>query len=133
MKRLLLVLGAALLTFAVAGIASARGPQTSSRSAPRRLSRSASESQHPSQDRNRPPRARYGEGAAGLFVSPACDGAPARRTSLGLFQTPEQGNESTKVVAKWITDENFNTAIPNAPKIDHFSPRDVSYAHFTDD
>ncbi|MDP9222510.1 MAG: hypothetical protein M3P18_01375 [Actinomycetota bacterium] len=38
-------------------------------------------------------------------------------SSLGLFETPEQGEESTKVVAKWITDENFNTVIPNAPKI----------------
>ena len=35
----------------------------------------------------------------------------------GLFETSEQGDESTKVVAKWITDENLNTAIPNAPKI----------------
>ena len=38
-------------------------------------------------------------------------------SSLGLFETPEQGDESTKVVAKWITDENFTTAIPHAPKI----------------
>jgi len=38
-------------------------------------------------------------------------------SSLGLFETSEQGDESTKVVSKWITDENFNTAIPNAPKI----------------
>ena len=38
-------------------------------------------------------------------------------SSLGLFETPEQGDESTKVVSKWITDENLNTAIPNAPKI----------------
>ena len=38
-------------------------------------------------------------------------------SSLGLFATPEQGDESTKVVAKWITDENFSKAIPNAPKI----------------
>ena len=38
-------------------------------------------------------------------------------SSLGLFQTSEQAGESTKVAAKWITDENFNTAIPNPPKI----------------
>jgi hypothetical protein len=38
-------------------------------------------------------------------------------SSLGLFETSEQSDESTKVVAKWITDESFNTAIPNAPKI----------------
>ena len=38
-------------------------------------------------------------------------------SSLGLFETSEQAGESTKVVSKWITDENFNSAIPNAPKI----------------
>ena len=38
-------------------------------------------------------------------------------SSLGLFETSEQADESTKLVAKWITDENFATAIPNAPKI----------------
>jgi hypothetical protein len=38
-------------------------------------------------------------------------------SSLGLFDTSEQAGESTKVVSKWITDENFNSAIPNAPKI----------------
>jgi len=38
-------------------------------------------------------------------------------SSLGLFETPEQADESTKVVTNWIGDENFNTAIPNAPKI----------------
>jgi hypothetical protein len=38
-------------------------------------------------------------------------------SSIGLFETSQQADESTKVVAKWITDENFATAIPNAPKI----------------
>ena len=38
-------------------------------------------------------------------------------SSLGLFETSEQAGESTKIVSKWITDENFATAIPNAPKI----------------
>jgi hypothetical protein len=38
-------------------------------------------------------------------------------SSLNLFETFEQANESTKVVAKWITDENLTSAIPNAPKI----------------
>ena len=45
--------------------------------------------------------------------------SPSPRASRpGLwFETFEQAGESTKVVAKWITDENFSTAIPNAPKI----------------
>jgi hypothetical protein len=38
-------------------------------------------------------------------------------SSLGLFETPEQSEESTKVVATWIRDEKFETMIPNEPKI----------------
>ncbi len=38
-------------------------------------------------------------------------------TSLGLFETPEQGKESTKIVATWIRDEKLDTIIPNEPKI----------------
>ena len=38
-------------------------------------------------------------------------------TSLGLFETPEQGKESTNVVATWIRDEKLDTLIPNEPKI----------------
>ena len=38
-------------------------------------------------------------------------------SSLGLFETPEQSEESTKVVATWIQDEKFNTVLPTAPKI----------------
>jgi hypothetical protein len=38
-------------------------------------------------------------------------------SSLGLFETFEQGEESAKVVTAWIHDENFDTTLPNAPKI----------------
>ena len=38
-------------------------------------------------------------------------------SSISLFETLEQAEESTKLVAEWITDENLETAIPNAPKI----------------
>ena len=38
-------------------------------------------------------------------------------SSLGLFETSEQADASTTLVSRWITDENFNTVIPNAPKI----------------
>ena len=38
-------------------------------------------------------------------------------SSLGLFATPEQGKESTNVVATWIRDEKFDTLFPNEPKI----------------
>jgi hypothetical protein len=38
-------------------------------------------------------------------------------SSLNLFETPEQGKESTKIVATWIRDEKLETLIPNEPKI----------------
>ena len=38
-------------------------------------------------------------------------------SSLSLFETPEQGKESTNVVATWIRDEKLETLIPNEPKI----------------
>jgi hypothetical protein len=53
-------------------------------------------------------------GFAGYYL---IEGGNGVLSSLGLFETPEQADESTKVVAKWITDEHFDKAIPNAPKI----------------
>ena len=53
-------------------------------------------------------------GFAGYFLVEAGNGV---FTSLGLFETPEQGMESTKVVATWIRDEKLDTIIPNEPKI----------------
>ena len=38
-------------------------------------------------------------------------------TSLGLFETPEQGKESSKFVATWIRDAKLDSIIPNEPKI----------------
>jgi hypothetical protein len=38
-------------------------------------------------------------------------------SSLSLFETPEQCEESTKIVASWIRDEKLETMIPNEPKI----------------
>ena len=38
-------------------------------------------------------------------------------TSLGLFETPEQGMESTKLVTTWIREEKIDTILPNEPKI----------------
>jgi hypothetical protein len=37
--------------------------------------------------------------------------------SLGLFETSEQGKESTSLVAAWIGEEKLETPIPNEPKI----------------
>jgi hypothetical protein len=38
-------------------------------------------------------------------------------TSLGHFETPEQGMESTKLVAAWIREEKLETILPNEPTI----------------
>jgi hypothetical protein len=53
-------------------------------------------------------------GFAGYYLIEAGNGV---LSSLNLFETADQADESTKIVAKWITDENFTSAIPNAPKI----------------
>jgi hypothetical protein len=60
------------------------------------------------------PQLRKLPGFAGYYLIEAGNGV---LSSLGVFETSEQGDESTKIVAKWLTDENFSTAIPNAPKI----------------
>lgn len=38
-------------------------------------------------------------------------------TSLGLFETREQGEASTKLVSKWIRDEKLDRLMPNEPKV----------------
>ena len=53
-------------------------------------------------------------GFAGYYLIEAGNGV---LSSLNLFETADQADESTKIVAKWIADENFTSAIPNAPKI----------------
>jgi hypothetical protein len=53
-------------------------------------------------------------GFKGYFLIEAGNGV---FSSLGLFETPEQVEESSKVVTGWIRDENLSTLIPNEPKI----------------
>jgi hypothetical protein len=53
-------------------------------------------------------------GFAGYYLIEAGNGV---FSSLTLFETPEQGMESTKLVATWIRDEKLDTMIPNEPKI----------------
>jgi hypothetical protein len=38
-------------------------------------------------------------------------------TSFSLFETREQGDESTKLVIRWIRDEKLDALMPNEPKI----------------
>jgi hypothetical protein len=53
-------------------------------------------------------------GFAGYFLVEAGNGV---FSSLSLFETPEQGMDTTKFVATWIRDEKLDTIIPNEPKI----------------
>ena len=53
-------------------------------------------------------------GFAGYYLIDAGNGV---FSSLGLFETPEQGMESTKIVATWIREEKLDTILPNEPKI----------------
>ena len=53
------------------------------------------------------PKLRTLPGFKGYFLIEAGNGV---FSSLGLFETPEQGEESTRVVTNWIHDEKFETA-----------------------
>ena len=60
------------------------------------------------------PQLRKLPGFAGYYLIEAGNGV---LSSLGLFETAEQAEESGKLASKWITDEHFSTVIPTAPKI----------------
>jgi len=45
------------------------------------------------------------------------DGGNGVFSSLGLFETADQADESTKLVSTWIRDERLESALPNPPKI----------------
>jgi hypothetical protein len=53
-------------------------------------------------------------GFAGYYL---IEGSSGILSSLGLFETSEQADASTTLVSKWISDEKFEMAIPNPPKI----------------
>jgi hypothetical protein len=60
------------------------------------------------------PQLRKLPGFAGYYLIEADSGV---LSSLGLFETAEQAEESGKLASKWINDEHFETVIPNAPRI----------------
>jgi hypothetical protein len=53
-------------------------------------------------------------GFKGYFMIEAGNGV---LSSLGLYETREQADESTKLAAGWIRDEKLENAFPNPPKI----------------
>ncbi len=60
------------------------------------------------------PKLRELPGFTGYFL---IEGSSGVLSSLGLFETSEQADQSTTLVSKWITDEKFDSAMPNPPKI----------------
>ena len=53
-------------------------------------------------------------GFAGYYLIDAGNGIFA---SFSLFETREQGEESTKLVTRWVRDEKLDALMPNEPKI----------------
>ena len=60
------------------------------------------------------PQLRKLPGFAGYYLIETAEGVVS---SLGLFETCEQAEESGKLASKWIDDEQFSAAIPSAPRI----------------
>ena len=60
------------------------------------------------------PQLRELPGFSGYYLLDAGNGV---LSSLGLFETSEQAEQSTTLVSKWMTEQNFDSVIPNAPKI----------------
>jgi hypothetical protein len=54
------------------------------------------------------------EGFKGYYLIEAGDGV---MSSLGLFESAAQADESTRITASWVRDEKLETALPNPPKI----------------
>ena len=54
------------------------------------------------------------EGFQGYYLIDAGDGT---MTSIGLFENSAQGEESTRLVADWVRNEQFESAIPSPPTI----------------
>ena len=53
-------------------------------------------------------------GFSGYFLIAPDNGV---MTSIGLFETSTQSIDSTRVASEWVRSENFETALPNAPKV----------------
>jgi hypothetical protein len=53
-------------------------------------------------------------GFSGYFLIDAGEGV---LTSVGLFETPQQAHESTRVAASWVREIGLVAALPNTPKV----------------
>jgi hypothetical protein len=53
-------------------------------------------------------------GFEGYYLIEAGNGV---MSSIGLFETSAEADESTRVAANWVREEKLETALPNPPKI----------------
>jgi hypothetical protein len=53
-------------------------------------------------------------GFRGYYLVDTGDGV---MSSIGLFETSEQGDESTRVAATWVREEKLEGALPNPPTL----------------
>jgi hypothetical protein len=53
-------------------------------------------------------------GFSGYFLIDTGDGVVS---SIGLFDTPTQANESTRVASEWVRDEKLENILRNPPKV----------------
>ena len=53
-------------------------------------------------------------GFSGYFLIAPDNGV---MTSIGLFDTPSQGVDSTRIASEWIRNEKLESLLPNAPKV----------------
>jgi hypothetical protein len=60
------------------------------------------------------PELRKLEGFSGYYLIEAGNGV---MSSFGLFESPAQVDEATKVTASWVKSAGLESALPNAPKI----------------
>ena len=60
------------------------------------------------------PKLRELQGFQGYYLLEAGNGV---FSSVGIFDSPEQLEESTKLAASWVRDEKLETTLPNPPRI----------------
>jgi len=53
-------------------------------------------------------------GFTGYFLIDTCEGV---MSSIGLFDTSTQANESTRVASEWVRDEKLERILKNPPKV----------------
>jgi hypothetical protein len=60
------------------------------------------------------PRVSKLDGFRGYYLIETNDGV---MSSIGFFDTMAQADESTRLSATWVRDENLDTVLPNPPKV----------------